>query len=534
MKTIVLPNNQNSNETVNIEVTQRLVLIGANGSGKSRMGAWLENKYTDKGWRITAQKSLEIPDSFQLSSKESAFSELAVGRKDLSAIQLKDHYPYRSANKYKNKPTGANIDDFQGLLKLLSIKNAEHAIKHRDGLGSDLDNPKSELQILKKLWEKVLPHRELDIGSMGTIKTKVSSGKPEQNSYFAGEMSDGERVMFYLIGKSLVAPPDAFLVIDEPELHLHPTIRDALWEAIESERKDCTFIYITHDITFAISRMEEDAIWLKDFDGTNWQWEIIKRDETFPTDLQLTLLGSRRPVLFVEADKNKTDHRLYTALYPDFVVIPCGSCAQVSQYVRTATQLANFNHIKPAGILDADNRSEDQIGELKRERIFTLNASEIENLFWSPEVLALMATFEMKASAATEAQDLILKLITDNLDCEILPAIIKKQVQRKLVLDKRKNIDDIKDQLINLSIINVDDEVNNLKSEIETAIAEKKWEVLIQRVEKKSLSRDIAELFGFKADAYMDKVLRYLSSNEADKKEKMRAAFAKYIPEVPQ
>ena len=66
MKTIVLPNNQNSNETVNIEVTQRLVLIGANGSGKSRMGAWLENKYTDKGWRITAQKSLEIPDSFQL------------------------------------------------------------------------------------------------------------------------------------------------------------------------------------------------------------------------------------------------------------------------------------------------------------------------------------------------------------------------------------------------------------------------------------------------------------------------------------
>ena len=80
----------------------------------------------------------------------------------------------------------------------------------------------------------------------------------------------------------------------------------------------------------------------------------------------------------------------------------------------------------------------------------------------------------------------------------------------------------------------MDDEVNNLKSEIETAIAEKKWEVLIQRVEKKSLSRDIAELFGFKADAYMDKVLRYLSSNEADKKEKMRAAFAKYIPEVPQ
>lgn len=64
-------------------------------------------------------------------------------------------------------------------------------------------------------------------------------------------MSDGERVGLYLMAQSLCVPSDKTIIIDEPEIHLHRSIMNRLWEAIEAEREDCFFIYITHDTQFA-------------------------------------------------------------------------------------------------------------------------------------------------------------------------------------------------------------------------------------------------------------------------------------------
>lgn len=59
--------------------------------------------------------------------------------------------------------------------------------------------------------------------------------------YSATQLSDGERVIFYLTGQCLLAPKDGVLVIDEPELHIHPAISEPLWHALERERTDCAF-----------------------------------------------------------------------------------------------------------------------------------------------------------------------------------------------------------------------------------------------------------------------------------------------------
>ncbi|GAH33976.1 unnamed protein product, partial [marine sediment metagenome] len=83
-------------------------------------------------------------------------------------------------------------------------------------------------------------------------------------------MSDGERVVFYLIGAVISVPENSIIVIDEPEMHIHKSITKKLWDKIEQERTDCTFIYLTHDIDFASSRQEATKIWAKGFDGTSW------------------------------------------------------------------------------------------------------------------------------------------------------------------------------------------------------------------------------------------------------------------------
>ena len=49
-----------------------LIIIGANGSGKSKLGAWIEQQDMEKVHRIGAQRSLNFGDFIELKSREQA------------------------------------------------------------------------------------------------------------------------------------------------------------------------------------------------------------------------------------------------------------------------------------------------------------------------------------------------------------------------------------------------------------------------------------------------------------------------------
>lgn len=75
------------------------------------------------------------------------------------------------------------------------------------------------------------------------------NGEPVK--YSANQMSDGERAVLYLAAQVLCVPENKMLIMDEPEIHLHRSIMNRLWMALERYRPDCLFIYITHDTQFA-------------------------------------------------------------------------------------------------------------------------------------------------------------------------------------------------------------------------------------------------------------------------------------------
>lgn len=52
-------------QTEEVETVQSLLLIGANGSGKTRLGTWIEmdSPFKEKVHRLSAQKSLAMPDT---------------------------------------------------------------------------------------------------------------------------------------------------------------------------------------------------------------------------------------------------------------------------------------------------------------------------------------------------------------------------------------------------------------------------------------------------------------------------------------
>jgi hypothetical protein len=234
----------------------------------------------------------------------------------------------------------------------------------------------------------VLPHRKI-IKRAGRIDT-FPIASPEK-SYNASEMSDGERVVFYLIGEVISVSPNSILVIDEPEMHLHKSITKILWDRIEQERPDCTFIYLTHDIDFASSRPNSTKIWIKNYDGNSWDYEILKDDINIPEQLFLEILGSRKSVLFIEGDESSIDYQLFQLIFPEFMVKPLGSCTKVVEATKSFNEQKSFHHIQSYGLIDRDRRTIDEINLLNQNNIWVAKVAEVENYFLLEEVVKTVA-----------------------------------------------------------------------------------------------------------------------------------------------
>lgn len=324
-----------------------VIIIGANGSGKSKLGAWIEQQNLEKVHRIGAQRKLNFNENIQLKSYEEAENLVFYGNST----------PSNKGHRWEwGKLTTKLIDDFEyvlaALIALKNNQNDEFIDKYKNTEKENREQLQSPITIvdnLKNVWDEVFPHREI------ILRDSKFYTKLRDEEYSSTEMSDGERSVLYLASQVLTVPKDKILIIDEPELHLHPSIMNSLWKSLEKMREDCLFIYITHDTEFAALHSNSDKIWVKEYDGKNWKLEEIK-DNELPEELFLEILGSRKNILFVEGEKNSYDTQLYVKLYPNYYIVPCGSCEQVIWRTKAFRKSPLLHHCEVYGIIDRDFR----------------------------------------------------------------------------------------------------------------------------------------------------------------------------------
>ncbi|WP_210484179.1 DUF4435 domain-containing protein [Pantoea ananatis] len=370
-------------ECSEVKTSNSIVIIGANGSGKTRLGTWLDLKSPlwEKSLRISAQKSLKMPRSVQPRSIDEALKSYWYGSENATAS-------HKINNRWQHEKSAIHfLDDFEKLMTYLFSEEMDANAKYTHQSRASLDKlapPQTKIATLKEIWESLLPHRELIIGG-AKIETKIRGDG--SSSYNSSEMSDGERVILYHIGSCLSAPENGIIIVDEPEIHIHKSLQYPLWKSLETLRSDCLFFYITHDVEFASSQTDATKIWLKSFDGKSWEWEQVNKEEGFSEDLLLEIMGSRRKVIFVEGDSGSYDISLYRILFPNHMIIPRGSCSKVISDIRTLRKLPKLHHLDIIGIIDRDRRLDDEITSLQRDRIYTLSVAEVENLFCTEEMI---------------------------------------------------------------------------------------------------------------------------------------------------
>lgn len=521
-RTLTLPGINGA--TKSIEVEQSLLFIGANGSGKTRLGTWIEIDSPQRNLvhRISAQKSLSMPDSTTPISIDLAEKNLLFGNPQWSYLE-KQH-------KWNQKPATTLLSDYEKLMAYLfsdeTESNAKYKIEVRNNKAR-IEPPVTKIDLVKNVWEKILSHRELVIGGL-RVQTRIK-GQSEK-IYNSSEMSDGERVIFYLIGQCLAAPKGGIIVIDEPELHLHKSVQAPLWAEIEKLRGDCLFIYLTHDVDFAAAKEGAARIWLKSFDGTSWDWEPVKADENLPDDLLLEVLGSRKPVVFVEGDNGSYDVALYREVLPGFLVVPRGSCSQVILAVKALKANLQLHHLSVYGIVDRDRRVPEEIAALEENSVFVLSVAEVENLFCTREIIEI-ASHRLARDPATDFQNVsseIFKRLKSELDTQVSLRVASEIKFHLSKFDQNVKGEDGLSNALNTLIhgIDVENLYSSFMSEFACVINNMDYEKLLSIYNRKSLATQVGGALGLKSGEFPEFILRLARSDCGGE---IRAALKKYF-----
>ena len=84
------------------------------------------------------------------------------------------------------------------------------------------------------------------------------------------------------------------------------------------------------------------------------------------------------------------DTLLYTHLFSEYYIVPCGSCSKVIEQTKAMRANTQLHDLECYGLIDCDYRSEREKTALKEKRVYTLSVSEVENLFIVEELLKVV------------------------------------------------------------------------------------------------------------------------------------------------
>ena len=408
--------------------SSNVVLIGANGSGKTTFANSIREQLekTDNGIVIPAQKLLVFPTYNSIPTYKSAFADyesrqkVCLDDKQTFKAEKNDDYPYSLSKQFS--------EELRILVSALISERLERrnnfCSNAREGDIIHLNDFKSNIDEVIEIWNHLIEHRTLLCDNLGNLQIECGDEK-----YPAYKMSDGERVIFYVVGRVMLAKESSLIIVDEPEMHLHKAILNKLWDILEEKRKDCMFIYLTHDIDFASTRIANKR-WLKSYSSStsgifeNWEIESIA-DSEIPEALLMKILGSRKKVLFCEGKQGSLDRQIIELLFPNFTITPLASCKDVINYTKAYNKISN-KYAVAYGIIDRDFRTKEQLDKLAAENIYSYDVAEIENLFLIEDFIKGFAEYKHEPCDIDNIKTQILALLTRNKEQQISSYLIQR------------------------------------------------------------------------------------------------------------
>lgn len=430
------------------ETAKLIVLVGPNGSGKTSFMEALNHYYKFAGYgdvgesnylsKIDVKRKFEFGEWYSLASKtvDIDFYDAAYP-KDVGRSNIKGHFYFRSA--YRNEPdfvidTMRKQDDPTKTVHLKSlIQNDQSVSSNYQRL---IANSISELYKSETNQKDVATLRSELTGKISASIERVfedlhfsSLGDPLQNGnfYFTKgttkdfpykNLSAGEKSAFDLILDLVVQSkyyPDAVYCIDEPETHMHTKLQGKVLRELYGLIPGNSQLWLsTHSIGMLqeaqdIEKEAPGTVVFLDFDGRDFDDDQIIRpskigravmDKFYELafgDFSKLLLPQK--IVFCEGDSCGTtrksfDSSIYSTIFenthPEAYFLSGGSCEEIINKLD-----ANLGEVlkvllketKIIKVIDRDDRSNQEVDELKSNRISVLSKRNLESYLLDDSVI---------------------------------------------------------------------------------------------------------------------------------------------------
>ena len=283
---------------ITLEAGDRLIIVGANGSGKSALIQHLVSSNPSQNiQRMTAHRQTWLP----------------TGSINLSPEQRKQFERNNEGSEANNSARWIDRNS-QGkqaavLFDLVSKDNARARSVTRFVDEDDFEGAKYAASKAPSLFVQIN-----ELLALGTLSVRLENSEGEEiiahhqgstTSFSIAQMSDGERNAAIMAATVLTLEAGKVLLIDAPERHLHRSVIVPFLSALFDHRKDCSFVISTHETALPVADSEARVVivrgctWDEDI-AQAWDLSVLEAGADLPEELKLAILGSRRRVLFVE------------------------------------------------------------------------------------------------------------------------------------------------------------------------------------------------------------------------------------------
>lgn len=395
-----------------IELSRITVFLGANGSGKSSVLNAAKGQTSEI---CPGKKAVYIEGGRAITLKNSL---------ELTRQNFQNYNDYNRAKAtYERKRQDRLSDRVYDALMVLERKELAIKAAHSDAVqqwhagGRIGDCPAREtppLERLFSLFHEVFPRLQIRYDPNGK-RIAVQKGAA---TYAISEMSDGEKQVFSILADFIELGPEyGIVVVDEPELNLHPELAERIWSLIESEFPELVYCYATHCLSFAMRPQVERVVVLSD-DPTSMT-VITDRQEFTKLELQ-DFLGSipgiiaANDVLVTEGHEKSFDSVFFRWLLRDdqVEIMPVGDREQVVNVCRRNGIWAKIaTKVSLVGVVDRDFRADAVAGEV------TLEFREAESYLGIPAlVVAVDSHLGIKERRIAEGE--VVELLMGRLEDE--------------------------------------------------------------------------------------------------------------------